>query len=84
MKITAREKRRHAERREIFTRARVSLALLSFRKNGGLLVVYPGDVIDLQEKWCEGQNGSISSVNEIKVFSLVPCLLLVGRMFFYK
>ena len=25
----------------IFTRARVSLALLSLRKNGGLLVVYP-------------------------------------------
>ena len=47
MKITPREKRRHAARREclfsrevIFTRARVSLALLSLRKNGGLLVVY--------------------------------------------
>lgn len=38
----------------------------------------PGDVIDLQEKWCGGQNGSISYVNEIKVF------FLVGRMYFYK
>ena len=56
VKITPREKRRHAAGREknvslpaacrlftrgvIFTRARVSLALLSLRKNGGLLVVY--------------------------------------------
>ena len=50
MKITPREKRRYAAGREkngrlfsrgvIFTRARVSLALLSLRKNGGLLVVY--------------------------------------------
>ena len=61
MKITPREKRRHAAGREkneglqtkaqafdpslfsrgvIFTRARVSLALLSLRKNGGPLVVY--------------------------------------------
>ena len=56
MKITPREKRRHAAGREknfslptacrlfsrgvIFTRARVSLALLSLRKNGGLFVVY--------------------------------------------
>ena len=45
MKITPREKRRHAacrlfSRGVIFTRARVSLALLSLRKNGGLLVVY--------------------------------------------
>ena len=39
VKITPREKRRHAAR-VIFTRARVSLALLSLRKNGGLLVVY--------------------------------------------
>ena len=39
----------------------------------------PGDVIDLQEKWCEGQNGSISQVNEIKVFFLVPCLSVVSR-----
>ena len=34
-KITPREKKRGV----IFTRARVSLALLSLRKNGGLLVV---------------------------------------------
>ena len=58
VKITPREKRRHAAGREkksffsllaacrlfsrgvIFTRARVSLALLSLRTNGGLLVVY--------------------------------------------
>ena len=52
MKINPREKRRHAtffslpaacrlfSRGVIFTRARVSLALLSLRKNGGLLVVY--------------------------------------------
>ena len=51
VKITPREKRRHAagteknacrlfSRGAIFTRARVSLALLSLRKNGGLLVVY--------------------------------------------
>ena len=57
MKITPREKRRHAPGREnlifslpgacrlfsrgmIFTRAHVSLALLSLRKNMGLLVVY--------------------------------------------
>ena len=33
----------------IFTRARVSLALLSLRKNGGLLVVY----IDAFLAWCE-------------------------------
>ena len=47
VKITPREKRLHAARRRlafltfwvIFTRARVSLALLSMRKNGGLLVV---------------------------------------------
>ena len=43
VKITPREKRRHAcrlfSRGVIFTRARVSLALLSLRKNGGLLVV---------------------------------------------
>ena len=44
VKITPREKRRHAAGRffspgVIFTRARVSLALLSLRKNGGLLVV---------------------------------------------
>ena len=42
--ITPREKRRHAcrlfSRGVIFTPARVSLALLSLRKNGGLLVVY--------------------------------------------
>ena len=48
--ITPREKRRHAagdfhacrlfSRGVIFTRAPVSLALLSLRKNGGLLVVY--------------------------------------------
>ena len=43
MKITPREKRQHAAkfffppRGAIFTRARVSLALLSLRKNGGLL-----------------------------------------------
>ena len=62
MKITPREKRRHAAGKEknekksffslpaacrlfsrgvIFTSARVSLALLSLRKTGGLLVVYP-------------------------------------------
>ena len=35
MKITPREKRRGV----IFTHARVSLALLSLRENGGLLVV---------------------------------------------
>ena len=49
VKIKPREKRRHAAGREkcrlfsrglIFTRARVLLALLSLRKNGGLLVVY--------------------------------------------
>ena len=40
VKITPREKRRHAV--VIFMRARVSLALLSLRKNGGLLVVYFG------------------------------------------
>ena len=50
VKITPREKRRYAAGREkngrlfsrgvIFTGARVSLALLSLRKNGGLLVVY--------------------------------------------
>ena len=56
MEITPREKRRHAAEREkneslsaacrlfsrgvIFTRARVSLALLSLRKSGELLVVY--------------------------------------------
>ena len=41
VKITPREKRRHAffSRGAIFTRARVSLALLFLRKNGGLLVV---------------------------------------------
>ena len=31
----------------IFTRARVSLALLSLRTNGGLLVVYPDDGISI-------------------------------------
>ena len=49
MKITPPEKRRHVplpaacrlfSREVIFTRARVSLALLSLRKNEGLLVVY--------------------------------------------
>ena len=45
VKIIPREKMRHAacrlfSRGVIFTRARVSLALLSPRKNGGLLVVY--------------------------------------------
>ena len=41
VKITPREKRRHLfSRGVIFTRARVSLALLSLRKSGGLLVVY--------------------------------------------
>ena len=56
MKITPSEKRRHATGREknvplpaacrlfsrgvIFIPARVSLVLLSLRKNGGLLVVY--------------------------------------------
>ena len=44
VKITPRKKRRHAaglfSRGVIFTRAHVSLALLSQRKNGGLLVVY--------------------------------------------
>ena len=39
VKITPREKWRHFARGVIFTRARVSLALLSLRKNGGLLVV---------------------------------------------
>ena len=44
VKINPREKRRHAacrlfSRGVIFTRARVSFALLSLRKNGGLLVV---------------------------------------------
>ena len=59
MKITPREKRRHAAGREnffplpvtcclfsrgvIFTPTRVSLAVLSLRKNGGLLVVYAYD-----------------------------------------
>ena len=50
MKITPREKRRFFSlpaacrlflRGVIFTCSRVSLALLSLRKNGGLLVVYP-------------------------------------------
>ena len=50
VKITPREKRRHAasphrvspfSRELIFTCARVSLALLSLRKNGELVVVYP-------------------------------------------
>ena len=67
VKITPREKRRHAEAREnfslffsffslpaachlfsrgvIFTRAHVSLALLSLRKNGGLLVVYSSQTL---------------------------------------
>ena len=45
VKITPREKRQHAacrlfSREVIFTRAHVSRALLSLRKNGGLLVVY--------------------------------------------
>ena len=45
MKITPREERRHTAcrlflREVIFTRTYVSLALLSLRKNGGLLVVY--------------------------------------------
>ena len=48
VKITPREKSRFSlpaacrlfSRGVIFTRARVSLALLSLRKNGGLLVVY--------------------------------------------
>ena len=52
MKITPREKRRHAaffslpsacrlfSSKVIFMGAGVSLALLSLRKNGGLLVVY--------------------------------------------
>ena len=40
VKITPREKRRHAG--VIFMRARVSLALLSLRKHWGLLVVYFG------------------------------------------
>ena len=45
VKITPREKRRHAacrlfSRGVIFTPTRVSLALLSLRKNGGLLVAY--------------------------------------------
>ena len=45
VKITPREKSRHAACRlfsigVIFTRARVSLALLSLRKNGGLLIAY--------------------------------------------
>ena len=40
VKITPREKTRLVSRGVIFTRARVSLALLSLRKNGGLLVVY--------------------------------------------
>ena len=44
VKITPREKRRHRVSPfscgVIFTRARVSLALLSLRKNGGLFVVY--------------------------------------------
>ena len=45
VKIAPREKRRHVacrlfSREVIFTRAHVSLALLSLRKNGGLLVVY--------------------------------------------
>ena len=59
MKITPREKRRHAAGREdffplpvacrlfsrgvIFMPTRVSLALLSLRKNGGLVVVYAYD-----------------------------------------
>ena len=59
MKITPREKRRHAAGREnffplpvacrlfsrgvIFTPTRVSLALFSLRRNGGLLVVYAYD-----------------------------------------
>ena len=54
LRVTPREKRRHTAGREekcpaasrlfsrgvIFTRARISLALLFLRKNGGLLVVY--------------------------------------------
>ena len=40
VKITPRDKRFLFWRGVIFTRARVSLALLSLRKNGGLLVVY--------------------------------------------
>ena len=40
VKITPLEKRRLFSRGVIFTGARVSLALLSLRKNGGLLVVY--------------------------------------------
>ena len=42
MKITPREKAacRLFSRGVIFTRARLSLALLALRKNGGLLVVY--------------------------------------------
>ena len=39
VKITPREKSRLSRVGVIFTRARVSLALSSLRKNGGLLVV---------------------------------------------
>ena len=35
----------------IFTRARVSLALLSLRKNGGLLVVYRNSAKDVLVRW---------------------------------
>ena len=35
----------------IFTRARVSLALLSLRKNGGLLLVYGNSAKDVLVRW---------------------------------
>ena len=38
----------------IFTRARVSLALLSLRKNGGLLVVYRNSAKDVFCKVAQG------------------------------
>ena len=95
MKITRREKRRHAVGREkkflspvacrlfsrgvIFTRARVSLALLSLRKNGGLttrsLVACLGVVSFGEEKLRDGGGGEPGWITDSVLLSRTPTML---------
>ena len=78
MKITPREKRRHAAcrlfwRGVIFTRARVSLSLLSLRKNGGLLVV---SIADRRVRSNDPGINCGTQFVQVALFSVINCKLL--------
>ena len=66
--------RRLFSRGVIFTRARVSLPLLSLRKNGGLLVVYEqGVVLNWKPlKLCEGLHGVEQATFVVSKKNLYP------------